>query len=438
MRAQSLVRNGAVILGVALVAALLGVLALGGRAEPPGAALAPTQSPGQPRAGGLETFTGDGYAFEYPAAWGSYPVQMTASFFSVVGYLASEPIDTSRICTTIVNGTSCNFRGYDLHPGNVAIEIAGWGTPMDDPLAFWDGPTDGRRILVGGAPAIISQEAAGPGRVVLTWKIARPDSLDNWIQLDADVLGPGDALVRSQVDALIASFRVVPPPMPLDVADGDRIGNCALAAMRADDPEAYACFPPVGHSMLASVTAVPGMQLRQALPAMCTTRLTATDLGFWRMDLVVGWGADPAHPTLHYTSIQWLRGDGTPIPIDRERRHDAVLLPRVGCGRDRRAARRAGRAGRRRRASHAGAAGAAQRVRRVADRGARGDLRGTGARFADGPARRRARRRWPDVLCRRGHRLDARRDGSSTSRATSRTRWRWRTCSRRSTRARSR
>ena len=64
------------------------------------------------------------------------------------------------------------------------------------------------------------------------------------------------------------------------------------------------------------------------------------------------------------------------------------------------------------RARHAGPAGGAERVRCLADRRAPVDVRGTRARFGDGPASGRPRRRGRDVLCRRGHRLDAGRDGA--------------------------
>jgi hypothetical protein len=237
---------------------------------------------------------------------------MSASFFSVIGYLASEPIDMSSICTTVANGTSCDFRGYELHPGNVAIEIAGWGIPMDDPLTFWDRPADGRRILVGGVPAIASREAIGPDRAVLTWKISQPEALGSWIQLDADILAPNSALAMAQIDALVASFRFDHAPQPLNPALGGKTAEVAMQQLRRMDFEAYACFPPSGHTVAASITAVPSMQLTQALVGTCGTAITATDLGFWHLELTVTWGDDPQVPDHRYVIDQWLQPDGTP------------------------------------------------------------------------------------------------------------------------------
>lgn len=306
------VRAGPLILATAAVAAVLGLLTLGGFGESTGGTADASPSPSAADASRLATYSGEGYAFEYPASWHAYPLRMTASFFTVAGYLASEPIDTSKICTSTPNSTSCNFRGYDLDPGQVVVEIAAWGTPMDDPLAFWDRPAEGRRILVGGMPAIVTEELAGPDRIVTTWKVARPDVIGNWIQLDADVRGPGDGLARADLQALVQSFRFDPPPTPLDPSAAGRIGNGALASLHASDPEAYACFPPAGKSVRASVTAAPGAPLRQPLEATCSTAITATDLGFWRLQLTVAWGEDPLRPNLRYTTVQWLQADGTP------------------------------------------------------------------------------------------------------------------------------
>jgi len=37
----------------------------------------------------------------------------------------------------------------------------------------------------------------------------------NWVQLDADIRGPGEAELRSEVEALIASFSFDAGPAPL-------------------------------------------------------------------------------------------------------------------------------------------------------------------------------------------------------------------------------
>jgi hypothetical protein len=179
---------------------------------------------------------------------------------------------------------------------------------MDDPVAFWDQPTEGRRLVVDGMPAIVADDLGDPGTVVRTWKIARPTMFDNWLQLDAGMRGPAQS---GALDAVISSIRFDPRPQPLNPAQANQIGNAALAALRADDAEGFACFPPVGQSVVASITAAPGAPLRQPLTATCSTTIAGTDIGFWRMVLVVGWGDDLPGAGFRYTTVQWLLPDGT-------------------------------------------------------------------------------------------------------------------------------
>jgi hypothetical protein len=310
MRGRPVVRNGAAILVLATIAALAALLTLSGRAAAPRPSLEPSAS--APRFGGATAhFAAQGYAFDYPATWHFYPLRLLSSHFSVVGYLASQPIDPGSICQSDGNGTSCNFGGYTLEPGRLAIEIADWSWPPDDPVAFWDHPTNGRRAVVDEMPAIVD-ETPGASGTALTWQVASPDQIGDWIQFDADIRDPGVAPGRIAVEALIQSFRFDPPPAALRLDAADAIGNGALAVLRASDPEAYACFPPVGQRVVGSVTGLPSAPLRQALPALCSTTITSTDIGFWRLELVAGWGVDPSEPTMQYTTVQWLLPDGTP------------------------------------------------------------------------------------------------------------------------------
>jgi hypothetical protein len=236
-------------------------------------------------------------------------MRMTASFFSTIGYVSSQPIDTGQICQQVPNGTSCNFKGYDLGPGEVVVGIATWGEPLD-PIELWQRPSEGRRVQIGGMPGNVVEEVNGDRRQT-TWKVAFPTALTNWLQLDVDTRGPGNELVGAQIAAVIGSVRFNPPPIPIDPTKADEAAANALRQLRQNDAEQFACFPSNGQSIRTSVTAAPGAPLRQALVATCTTRISATDLGFWRLELVVAWGADPAQPDHRYTTVQWIDGTGT-------------------------------------------------------------------------------------------------------------------------------
>ncbi len=295
------------VLGVvAAVLALAVVLAQTGRtslhsSEPPPSNVAAAGEPGH--------FERDGFAFDYPASWHFYPMEMSASFFSTVGYLSSAPIDVDRICIRTPNSLSCDFRNYGLVPGQIVLEIAMWGVPTD-PQEIWDQPAKGRRIQVADVPALFSQEV-GPDRTLFTWKIARPDALSNWLQLDADIAAVGQGARMAEMAALIASLRFDPAPVPLDPGAADRVADLALANLRRQDAEGFRCFPGNGTSVVAKVTAAPGAPLRKPLMATCSTRITATDLGWWRMELVVAWdGISGGELDQRYTTIQWVAGDG--------------------------------------------------------------------------------------------------------------------------------
>jgi hypothetical protein len=266
---------------------------------------------------------GDAWLIDYPGAWSYVPFDESTSFFTTIAYLSSERIDVATLCKHTPNSVECNFRGYDLHPGNVAIQISAWGVPMGDPIQFWDHPEEGQRIEVNGVATIFSRQASGAGREVMTWKIHRPDSLDNWLQLDADVMGPNEALVRRQVEAIVASFHWRPPERALNLDSAPRIGAAGLAALRLSEPDAYACFPPLGATASATVQTLASMHLSKPLAVTCSTRLAPTDLGVWRLDLTVAWPATPDHPPGTYIQTQWLLwngdlsasgGSGDPVP----------------------------------------------------------------------------------------------------------------------------
>jgi hypothetical protein len=264
---------------------------------------------GDVASGETRHFERHGFAFDYPADWQFYPMEMSASFFSTIGYLSSQPIDVEQICIRTANSESCNFRNYEVAPGHIVLEVALWGVPSD-PLELWDQPAEGQRMQVAGMPTVFSQEA-GPDTVLSTWKIARPDALNNWVQLDADLAAVGQAARIAQMTALIQSFRFDPGPVPLDLGAADQVADLALANLRLQDAEGFRCFPGNGRSVEVEISAAPGAPLREPLLATCSTKITATDLGWWRMDLVVAWGMDGGPLEQRYTTTQWVGGDGS-------------------------------------------------------------------------------------------------------------------------------
>ncbi len=262
----------------------------------------------------MKHFSQDELRFDYPAAWRYFPISgFTTSFYDVRGYLASTPVDTSRICVTTPSSTSCNARGYDLSPGNIVITVGGGGMPMD-PIAFFDHPEQGTRMTVGGMATVFSYEQPSSDHILLTWKIERPRAFGNWVQLDADILGPGQDQRRAEVEALIASLHFDPPPAPIstDPAVARSIATKAMSALQAQGP-GYDCFPDqAGSSATATVTEVPNMpSLRKPLVVTCSVAIAPTDIGFWKLDLTMRWTAASDRSAGEMSWTEWLPSDGS-------------------------------------------------------------------------------------------------------------------------------
>ncbi len=267
-----------------------------------------------PAATGLAHFSQNEWSFDYPVAWSYYPIEgFVFSFYSVQGYLASAPVETSKVCQRTENSISCGAHDYDLPPDNVVITIGNGGMPMSDPVAFFDHPSEGIRTAVGGMAAIFSEEQQASDRILLTWKIESPTAFDNWVQLDADIRGPGGDALRAQVSALIASFRFTPEPTPIssDPAVAQAIATKALLQLKTD--AAFACFPDqAGTSRQTSITSVPfGPTLSRPVPVTCSVSISPTDIGFWKLDLTISWEASGSRQAGTNVTTQWLAPDGS-------------------------------------------------------------------------------------------------------------------------------
>jgi hypothetical protein len=265
----------------------------------------PTTEPAQPQPG---VFHGDGWTFDYPSTWKPYPMRVVAFEFTTVGYVASTTIDTSAICSETEDSASCDFGAYRLPPGNVVIGLANWAPGIEDPVRFFEHPRVGHTVVVGGMPAVMTEDQIADNRVRLEWKIARPDVFGVWVQFTADVRGPRLGELRDAVEASIRSFRFLPPPVPLPQSDeaADAVARQAIASLQAEDADAYACLPQmVGVDKTETVEAIPAGDLKKPLQVTCSVTISRTDVGFWKMTLRIEWDSGVE------TVVQWLFPDGT-------------------------------------------------------------------------------------------------------------------------------
>ena len=135
----------------------------------------------------------------------------------------------------------------------------------------------------------------------------------NWVQLDADIRGPGEDILRAQVEALVASLRFTPEPSPIsdDPAVAQAIARQALAELKSDP--AYTCFPDeAGASRTTTITSLPfGPPLDDPVPVTCSAAIAPTDVGFWKVDLLTSWDAAEGRTQGANHIVQWLDPDGT-------------------------------------------------------------------------------------------------------------------------------
>jgi hypothetical protein len=167
---------------------------------------------------GLARFSGSGWSFSYPSDWTFEPISYDNSFYSPIGYMGSTRVDTAGICETTSSSETCDPRRYEMPAGNVVIAIGSGAWIITNPADYFEHPSEGTAVVVAGMPTIYRETRLADDRVLLTWMIANPMVTMNWVQLDADVRGPGVAALRSQVEALIASFSYDAGPAPLPTA----------------------------------------------------------------------------------------------------------------------------------------------------------------------------------------------------------------------------
>src|ERR1041385_5671975 len=141
MVGRSVVRAAPALIGIAAIGPVLVILTFQRPTGPASASNPAGLSTNAPLASGLAQFSGEGFTMDYPETWHYYPLNFVAApRFSVAGYLASQPIDTSAICHATPNSASCDFGAYALDPGQAAIEVSYRGGMFgsESPVDFWD------------------------------------------------------------------------------------------------------------------------------------------------------------------------------------------------------------------------------------------------------------------------------------------------------------
>ncbi len=246
--------------------------------------------------GTVSTFRSAPLLLDYPASWRVFRYPVVASFFSLHGYIATFPIPDP--CTRTTGTISCGVGGYELPENTVVLTILSWSTPWGNILTAPDGDVVALRIH--GLPAwrrdLGRDRHTGADRAI-EWSIARPDSLNNWVTIKAQMRGPDIEPLERQVDAVIASIRWEPPVVPIDRGPIGRLGASAalgryLESAAGSDPT-YSCFLAADGERVSEIDHVPGgMPVTEAAHVTCSTELAPTDFELWTATLTMRWGGD--------------------------------------------------------------------------------------------------------------------------------------------------
>ncbi|HET6744649.1 MAG TPA: hypothetical protein VFH90_02235, partial [Candidatus Limnocylindria bacterium] len=270
---------------------------------------------GQDRAGLVRRQVED-VVFWHPREWAWFGIDDAPVIrFTVLGYLATIPIDTESMCTRTANSVECNFARYQLAPGTLTIRVTSGGRPGGGPV--WDDnvPAGMQRVVVAGMPGLFDEQP-GDGTRILHWSIARPNAMWNSYEIFAEIRPPNEAEMRAQIEAMLASLEFVPavqvlPADPDAAHDAARLGIAALRADPTDGPT-YACMPAEPGARQGITNRLPMNTFGGApLPVTCTLHIEATRWQMWRMRLTWAWTDADNRTAGEYEVIQWLQADGS-------------------------------------------------------------------------------------------------------------------------------
>jgi hypothetical protein len=276
----------------------------------------PTSDGSGPAEVGTVSWQQQDLTFDHPAdwTWVAVDANVRSKGFTVLGLLATVPIDVDRMCKGNAKRQKCNLRKYDLQPGTLVATITTGQSHASD---VWqeEAPADATAMSAGGMPALLHEESDADGDLRLRWSIARPDAAGGWYEIAAELRGPGETAMRQQLDALVQSVAF-DPPVELLPDDNRSLSDMAFEAMKelkADrqDGTAYSCFldrPGVRPGVLDRI---PGARpLVNKLPVSCSFRAEAPRWNVWRLSLRYSWAALGDRKAGSWLVTQWVAADG--------------------------------------------------------------------------------------------------------------------------------
>jgi hypothetical protein len=181
----------------------------------------------------------------------------------------------------------------------VAMRIS--GVELDAPIPDNSEPTEaaGWTLEIAGRPARLQVSTAEvDGHTVETrvWDILMPRRIDTVLRIRADLAGPDLESGRATVEDMVQKVHFLQSnPAPLEASKA----NDALRALldqldrtaRESRSDFYACFPREPGSSDGTITGGPWAPLPRSLDVTCSSSISASRAGLWRVVLDVSWKA---------------------------------------------------------------------------------------------------------------------------------------------------
>lgn len=160
-------------------------------------------------------------------------------------------------------------------------------------------PEAGWTETVAGRPARLTVAAGaatdGEPAETRTWDILVPGSIDEIIRIRADIAGPDIAAGRATVQSIIDSVEFATTPPPLADTNPNETLRAVLDYLdrttRPSHSDFYGCFPRDSGSVAGTISGDPTGPLGGSLDVTCSSSVTASAAGVWRIVLEVSWEA---------------------------------------------------------------------------------------------------------------------------------------------------
>ena len=207
-------------------------------------------------------------------------------------YLPRETADPDLLC----------IRSATLPAGGIRLEVVrgdrilGVGGPDGPSIPDTTEPTseNGWSLTVADRPARLTVLSQGATET-RTWDVLFPASIDRILRIRADIAGPDLEAGRAAVAAVVDSIAFADAQPELREGDGAGVLTAFLdeadRARQQDRSDFFACFSREPGSVVGTISGGFGGPLGGTFDVTCTSSISRSAAGVWRIRLDVTWDA---------------------------------------------------------------------------------------------------------------------------------------------------